>query len=121
MSLLRLPRDAKFTTKAILLFLLPIFFEQVVLNLLGSVDTLLISRLAPGYKEIATAGIANVSRLDTLIKTVIVALAAGGSIFRISKQTSHRGSEAFSIPIPTIRASFPRTARTRCGPAMCSV
>lgn len=81
MSLLRLPRDAKFTTKAILLFLLPIFFEQVVLNLLGSVDTLLISRLAPGYKEIATAGIANVSRLDTLIKTVIVALAAGGSIF----------------------------------------
>lgn len=78
-SLFKLPKDASFSNKEIILFLLPILFEQILLTSLLMADTLMISRL-PG-SESALAGIANVSRLDTMFKQIFVAFAAGGGIF----------------------------------------
>jgi Na+-driven multidrug efflux pump len=78
-SFLKLPKDARFTNKGIILFLLPIFFEQLLISSMSIADTLMISRLPDSQYMIAA--IANVTRIDTLIKQIFVALAAGGSIF----------------------------------------
>ncbi len=76
---LKLPQDSRFTNKGIILFLIPIFFEQLLIASMSIADTLMISRLPNSQYMIAA--IANVTRIDTLIKQIFVALAAGGSIF----------------------------------------
>ncbi len=79
MSFIKLPKDARFSNKMIILFIIPILFEQLLIGSLSLADTLMIARLPDS--EAALAGIANVSRLDTLFKQIFSALAAGGSVF----------------------------------------
>ncbi len=78
MKFLQLPKDAKFSNKAIFVFLLPIFVEQILIAAMSTADTLMISKIA--NSESALAAIANVSRIDVLIKQIFTALAAGGSV-----------------------------------------
>ena len=79
MSFIKLPKDARFSNKMIILFIIPILFEQLLIGSLSLADTLMVARLPDS--EAALAGIANVSRLDTLFKQIFSAIAAGGSVF----------------------------------------
>ncbi len=79
MSFLKLSKDVRFSNKMIILFIIPIFLEQLLIGSLSLADTLMIARLPDS--EAALAGIANVSRIDTLFKQIFSALAAGGSVF----------------------------------------
>ena len=79
MSFIKLPKDARFSNKMIILFIIPILFEQLLIGSLSLADTLMVARLPDS--EAALAGIANVSRLDTLFKQIFSAVAAGGSVF----------------------------------------
>ena len=63
MKLFALPEDARFKNKEIILFILPIFFEQVIISLMGIIDTYMVSYLG----ETAVAGVS-------------IALATGGSV-----------------------------------------
>lgn len=92
MSFLRLPKDARFSNKMIFLFMLPIFVEQLLIASMSMADTWMISRIP--NSEAALAGVANVARLDTFIKQVFVALAAGGSIFVAQYIGARRYKEA---------------------------
>ncbi len=78
MKLFKLPENAEFTNKKILLFLLPIFLEQVLIALMGIADSLMVARSEMG--EIAAAGVDLVKRIDLVVKQVTVALSAGGSV-----------------------------------------
>ncbi len=78
-SLFKLPSDARFTNKAIIAFMMPIFMEQLLIASLSMANTFMISRL-PDY-ETALAGISIVNPIDTLFKQVFVAFAAGGGVF----------------------------------------
>ena len=75
----KVPEGFLFSNKYILMFLFPIFLEQALVYSLNIANTIMISWLP--NSDMALAGIANVSRLDTLFKQVFVALAAGGGIF----------------------------------------
>ena len=75
----KVPEGFAFSNKYIFLFLFPIFLEQALVYSLNIANTIMISMLPDS--ETALAGIANISRLDTLFKQVFVALAAGGGIF----------------------------------------
>ena len=75
----KIPEEYTFSGKYILLFMLPIIFEQMLTSSLAIADTFMVSML-PDSKT-ALAGIANVSRIDTLFKQIFVALAAGCGIF----------------------------------------
>ena len=76
MRLFRLERDARFSNKFIILFLLPVLFEQLMVAGLGIADTFMVSFLG----ETAVAGVALVSRIDNFAKQFFVALAQGGSV-----------------------------------------
>ena len=76
---LSLPKDAMFSNKTIILFIFPILIEQILIASLSMVDTLMVSRLPDS--SFILAGIANVTRMDTLFKQIFVALGAGGGIF----------------------------------------
>ena len=76
MSFLRLDSGARFTNKQILLFLLPVIFEQLTVAVLGIADTSMVSSLG----ETALSGVALVSRIDNFAKQFFVALAQGGSV-----------------------------------------
>ena len=77
--LFKIPEDFPFSGKYILLFMLPIIFEQFLVSSLSIADTFMVSMLPDS--STALAGIANVSRIDLLFKQIFVALAAGGGIF----------------------------------------
>ena len=78
-DLFKIPDGYRFSNKYIIMYLLPILFEQLLIASLNIVDTFMISRLP--NSDYALAGIANVSKLDTMCKQIFVALAAGGAIF----------------------------------------
>lgn len=78
MKFLKLPKNPRFTTKAILLFMLPIFIEQLLLYLMSMADSLMVARSGGG--ELAMAGMEIVKRIDQLLAQVFIALAAGGSV-----------------------------------------
>ncbi len=73
---LRLDSNARFSNKQILAFLLPIFFEQLMLAGLGIADTFMVSFLG----ESSVAGVALVHRIDNFVKQFLLALAQGGSV-----------------------------------------
>lgn len=72
----RLPVGARFTNKDIIVFLLPVLFEQLMVAGLGMADTFMVSFLG----ETAVAGVALVNRIDNFAKQFFVALAQGGSV-----------------------------------------
>ncbi len=76
MKLLALPKGARFTNKQIMVFLLPIFFEQLMVAGLNIADTFMVSFFGDDY----VAGVALVSRIDTFAKSFFLALAQGGSV-----------------------------------------
>ena len=76
MRFLRLDENARFSNKQIVVFLLPMFFEQLMMSGLNIADTFMVSNLG----EIAVAGVALVSRIDNFVKQFLLALAQGGSV-----------------------------------------
>lgn len=76
MKLFALPEDARFKNKEIILFILPIFFEQVIIALMGIIDTYMVSHLG----ETAVAGVSLALSIDQFVKNVSIALATGGSV-----------------------------------------
>ncbi len=76
MKLLSLPKDARFSNKYILAFLLPVIFEQLMVAGLTMADTFMVSTLG----ETAVAGVALVSRIDNFAKQFFIALGQGGTV-----------------------------------------
>ncbi len=76
MRFLTLPKEARFSNKFLILFVLPIMFESLMTGLLGIVDTYMVSYLG----ETAVAGVALVNRLDNFAKQFFLALAQGGCV-----------------------------------------
>lgn len=76
MHLFALPGNAKFSNKYMMLFILPVIFENLMLGLLGVVDTFMVSSLG----EVAVAGVGLVNRIDNFAKQFFIALGMGGSI-----------------------------------------
>lgn len=76
MKLLALPKGSRFTNKQIIVFLLPIFFEQLMVAGLNIADTFMVSF----FGDISVAGVALVARIDTFVKSFFTALAQGGSV-----------------------------------------
>lgn len=76
MKLFALPEDARFKNKEIILFILPIFFEQIIISLMGIIDTYMVSHLG----ETAVAGVSLALSIDQFVKNVSIALATGGSV-----------------------------------------
>ena len=78
-SFLKLPSDARFSNKDIITFMMPIFFEQILIASLTMANTFMIKKLPDSATTLAA--IANVGPIDTLFKQVFVAFAAGGGVF----------------------------------------
>lgn len=76
MGLFTLHKEARFSNKEIMVFLLPILFENLMVAGLNMADTFMVSFLG----ETAVAGVALVSRIDNFVKQFLVALAQGGSV-----------------------------------------
>ena len=72
----KLREGARFSNKDIIVFLLPVLFEQLMVAGLGMADTFMVSFLG----ETAVAGVALVNRIDNFAKQFFVALAQGGSV-----------------------------------------
>ncbi len=78
MTLLRLPSNFRFSNKEIIMFMIPIFIEQIIIAAMGFADSMMVARSEMG--EIAASGVELVKRIDILVKQVFVALSAGGSV-----------------------------------------
>lgn len=76
MKFFALPDNVRFSNKQIIIFLIPIIFEQMMVLSLGLVDTLMVSSLG----DVCVAGVALVNRIDTFVKSFSLALAQGGSV-----------------------------------------
>ncbi|MBE6611767.1 MAG: hypothetical protein E7632_04695, partial [Ruminococcaceae bacterium] len=72
----KLPENPRFTNRALLVFLLPVLFEQLMMSGLGIADTFMVSFLG----EEAVAGVALVNRIDNFAKQFFLAMAQGGSV-----------------------------------------
>ncbi len=76
-----------FTNKALRNLIIPLVIEQILVMLVGMVDTMMVSHAG----EAAISGVALVDMLDYLIITIFSALAAGGAVvvsqYLGSKQT----------------------------------
>ena len=76
MRMFRLPEGERFSNKALIAFLMPVLFEQLMLAGLTMADTFMVSSLG----ETAVAGVALVNRIDNFAKQFFVSLAQGGSV-----------------------------------------
>jgi len=76
LRMFRLPEGARFSNKALIAFLMPVLFEQLMLAGLTMADTFMVSSLG----ETAVAGVALVNRIDNFAKQFFVSLAQGGSV-----------------------------------------
>lgn len=75
-NILGLPPGSRFSNKEILIFMLPIFLEQLMITGMGMADTFMVSSLG----ESAVAGVSLVTSVDKFVRLVFTALAAGGSV-----------------------------------------
>lgn len=75
-KLFKLPKEARFSNKQILVLLLPILFEQLMVASLGTADTFMVSSMG----QTAVAGVALVNRIDGFIKSFLLAMAQGGTV-----------------------------------------
>lgn len=76
MRFFALPQHARFSNKDIFVFIIPIIFEALMTAMLGTADTLMVSKLG----EITVAGVALVNHIDNFAKQFLLALAQGGSV-----------------------------------------
>lgn len=77
LTILSLPKGARFTNKEMILFLLPVIFEQLMMAALGIADTFMVSQKLGAT---ALAGVALVNRIDIFVKQFLLAFAQGGSV-----------------------------------------
>lgn len=77
MKLFSQPEGVRFSNRAMILFLLPVLFEQLMLAVLGVADTFMVSAK---LGETALAGVALVNRIDTFAKQFLLAFSQGGSV-----------------------------------------
>ena len=105
MKLFALPEDARFKNKEIILFILPIFFEQIIISLMGIIDTYMVSHLG----ETAVAGVSLALSIDPFVKNVSIALATGGSVVvsqYIGARNIKEASRALKTNIQVIFLTF---------------
>lgn len=76
MAFLKLPENARFSNKKIILFIIPIYIELLMVALISMADTYMVS----GFGEAAVAGVALASNIDKFVKQMFSGLAAGGSV-----------------------------------------
>ena len=76
MNFLRQADNCRFSNKTILLFVLPIFLEQIMIAFIGIADTYMVS----GFGEAAVAGVSLVTGIDKFVKSIFTGLAAGASV-----------------------------------------
>ncbi len=88
-----------FTNKALKSLIIPLVIEQVLVMLVGMVDTMMVSHAG----EAAISGVALVDMLDYLIITIFSALAAGGAVvvsqYLGSKQTDEANTSAGQLTL----------------------
>lgn len=77
MKLFAQPKGVRFSNKYLIMFFLPIFFEQLMLAGFGFADTLMVSSK---LGTTALAGVALVQRVDNFAKQFLMALGQGGSV-----------------------------------------
>lgn len=77
MKFLAQPKGARFTNKDMIIFLLPVFFETLMLAALSTADTFMVSTK---LGTTALAGVALVNRIDNFAKQFFIAFAQGGSV-----------------------------------------
>ncbi len=75
-NILKIPDGGRFSNRLLLGIYFPFLVEQLLICLLGIVDTLLASRVS----DSATAGVSYVITVDTIMKTFISGMAAGASV-----------------------------------------
>ena len=76
MRFLKQPDNCRFSNKTILLFVLPIFLEQVMIAFIGIADTYMVS----SFGEAAVAGVSLANGIDKFVKSIFSGLAAGASV-----------------------------------------
>lgn len=76
MNFLKQSENCRFSNKTILLFVLPIFLEQIMIAFIGIADTYMVS----GFGEAAVAGVSLVTGIDKFVKSIFTGLAAGASV-----------------------------------------
>ncbi len=76
MKFLKQPENCRFSNKTILLFVLPIFLEQIMIAFIGIADTYMVS----SFGEAAVAGVSLVTSIDKFVKSIFTGLAAGASV-----------------------------------------
>lgn len=76
MNFLKQADNCRFSNKTILLFVLPIFLEQIMIAFIGIADTYMVS----SFGEAAVAGVSLVTGIDKFVKSVFSGLAAGASV-----------------------------------------
>ena len=65
-----------FTTRDILRLVIPLFFEQLLFRLVGSVDTLMVASLG----EVNISAVSLVDMFNNCVSSIIIALATGGAV-----------------------------------------
>lgn len=81
-----------FTNKALKSLIVPLVVEQILVMLVGMVDTMMVSHAG----EAAISGVALVDMIDYLIITIFSALAAGGAVI-VSQYLGGRQKEQASV------------------------
>ncbi len=88
-----------FTNKALRNLIIPLVIEQILVMLVGMVDTMMVSHAG----EAAISGVALVDMIDYLIITIFSALAAGGAVvvsqYLGSKQTDEANTSAGQLTL----------------------
>ena len=76
MGFLKQSANCRFSNKTILLFVLPIFLEQIMIAFIGIADTYMVADLG----EAAVAGVSLATGIDKFVKSIFSGLAAGASV-----------------------------------------
>ena len=87
MRLLSLPTGARFTNKQILVFMLPVFLEQLMIIGMGIADTFMVSSIG----ESAVAGVSLVTSVDKFVRQVFPRWRRAGAL--CCRSTSERKTE----------------------------
>ena len=77
MRFLSQPQGVRFSNQRMIMFMMPIFIEQLMLAVLNAADTFMVSAK---LGTTALAGVALVNRLDNFAKQFFIALSQGGSV-----------------------------------------
>lgn len=95
---LKIPEGGSFSNRQLFGIYLPFLAEQLLICLLGIVDTLLASRLS----DSATAGVSYVITVDSIMKSFVSGMAAGGSVLT----AQWIGRKNYPVANLTVRASL---------------